>query len=252
MGTGRARRIFEIVVVVLGVGLGACRRATPGAGELPSILLFDGRGTSRDDVTAIERLLERERLSYAKADSEQVDEMSELELASYRLLIVPGGNFEKLGNGLAPSTPPRVRAAVEHGLGYLGVCAGAFWAGGSPYNGLNLTRGVRFPFYSLENQGTRKASVPISIAGADALEQYWEDGPALAGFGDVIAKYPDGTPAVVEAHVGQGWVILSGTHPEAPDSWREGLPFTTSGASDQAYAVRLIRAALNREVLPHY
>jgi glutamine amidotransferase-like uncharacterized protein len=33
---------------------------------------------------------------------------------------------------------------VQNGLNYLGVCAGAFFAGNSPTNGLNLTSGVKF------------------------------------------------------------------------------------------------------------
>jgi hypothetical protein len=41
------------------------------------------------------------------------------------------------------------RNTVRGGLSYLGICAGAFFAGASPYNGLNLTSGVRFPFYAL-------------------------------------------------------------------------------------------------------
>ena len=70
--------------------------------------------------------------------------MSESQLSVYRLLIVPGGNFEQIGNGLTSSTTANVRNAVRNGLNYLGICAGAFFAGNSPYNGLNLTSGVRF------------------------------------------------------------------------------------------------------------
>ena len=32
----------------------------------------------------------------------------------------------------------------------------------------------------------------------------------------MVGKYPDGTPAIVEGTFGNGWVILSGVHPEAP------------------------------------
>jgi hypothetical protein len=137
-------------------------------------------------------------------------------------------------------------------LNYLGICAGAFFAGDSPYNGLNLTSGVKFPFYALENQGICKAAVEIAIAGSPALTHYWKDGPQLTGWGNIVARYPDGTPAIVEGKVGDGWVILSGIHPEAPESWRGGLTFSTPASIDNAYAATLIRAALNRIRLEHY
>jgi glutamine amidotransferase-like uncharacterized protein len=68
----------------------------------------------------------------------------------------------------------------------------------------------------------------------------------------VVGKYPDGSPAIVQGTCGSGWVILAGVHPEAPAHWRRGLTFTTPASTDNDYAWTLIRAALNREMLPHY
>ncbi len=178
--------------------------------------------------------------------------MSESQLRGYRLLIVPGGNFEQIGKRLAPETSAKIRGAVQHGLNYLGICAGAFFGANSPYNGLNLTSGVRFGFYSAEHRGIRKTAVAITNADGSALDQYWEDGPQLTGWGAVIAKYPDGMPAIVEGASGHGWVILSGVHPEAPESWRRGMNFSTPASADHTYAATLVRAALNRTPLPHF
>jgi len=178
--------------------------------------------------------------------------MSPSQLRTYRLLIVPGGNFEQIGNGLTSGTTANVRNAVGGGLNYLGICAGAFFAGASPYNGLNLTSGVGFSFYAIEAQGIHKAAVDIAVAGSPALAHYWEDGPQLTGWGAVVAKYPDGTPAIVEGSFGDGWVILSGIHPEAPESWRRGMNFTTPASVATVYAGTVIRAALNRTRLEHY
>ena len=224
----------------------ACSRAAP------EILLFDGSGTSANDVAALEGVLRDHGLGYAKAGSRRLNDMSRRELDSFRLLIVPGGNFEQMGNGLTPGAAAKVHAAVRDGLSYLGICAGAFLAGRSPYNGLDLTEGVRFDFYALEDRGVRKAAVPIAVAGGATLDQYWEDGPELTGWGDAVARYPDGTPAVAQGAVGQGWVILSGTHPEAPESWRRGMTFSTPVLEDQTYAAELIRAALERTRLAHF
>lgn len=225
---------------------GACRpRKAP-------ILLFDGRGSSPGDVAAIESILDANRLEYATANSLQLNFLTASQIGEYRLLIVPGGNFESMGRRLTPAAAANIRTAVQGGLNYLGICAGAFFAGNSPYNGLNLTAGVRFPFYSAEFHGIRKTTVAIATAAGETLDQYWEDGPQLTGWGAVVAKYPDGTPAVTEGAFGSGWIVLSGVHPEATAEWRRGMTFTTPVAVDQTYAAALIQAALNRKALPHF
>ena len=220
--------------------------------ETAPILLFNGTGTSPNDVAAVETILSSNRLNYSTVNSSQLNEMGESQMQGYRLLIVPGGNFVDMGNSLTASTTANLRKSVQNGLNYLGICAGAFFAGNSPYNGLNLTSGVRFGFYSAENQGIRKTAVAITGVGQPPLDQYWEDGPELAGWGAVVGKYPDGSAAIVEGTFGRGWVILSGVHPEAPELWRRGMTFSTPASADNAYAGMLIRAALNREMLTHY
>ena len=224
----------------------------PAHGNVASTLLFNGTGTSAGDVAALEKILHSEHLDYSTVNSPQLNGMSESQIQEYHLLIVPGGDFERLGNSLALSTTANMRNAIYSGLNYLGFCAGAFFAGNSPYNGLNLTSGLRFGFYAAEARGIRKAVVAITAAGGQTLDQYWEDGPQLNGWGAVVGKYPDGTSAIVEGTFGNGWVILTGVHPEAPASWRRGMNFRTSVNIDNAYAATLIRAALNRELLPHY
>jgi glutamine amidotransferase-like uncharacterized protein len=216
------------------------------------ILLFTGTGTSPNDVTAVEGILNGNQLTYSTVTSSRLNQMSEAQIRRYRLLIVPGGDFVAIGNSLTPGATANIRRAVQSGLNYLGICAGGFFAGNSPYNGLNLTSGVRFGFYSAEAQGIHKTAVAIAAAGASTLEQYWEDGPQFTGWGTVVGKYPDGTPAIVEGTFGGGWVILSGVHPEAPAGWRRGMTFHTQAADDNAYAATLIRAALNRSTLAHY
>ncbi len=242
-------RLIGSCLALISASCGVHRSTPPGAAP---ILLFAGTGTSPGDVAAVKAILDRSGLGYAAVDSWQLNAMSESQIRGYRLLIVPGGNFIHIGKSLAPATSATIRSAVQNGLNYLGICAGAFFAGNTPYNGLNLTSGITFGFYAAETKGIRKAAVPITAPGASALDQYWEDGPQLAGWGDVVARYPDGTPAIVEGTFGSGWVILSGVHPEATEAWRRGMNFTTPASVDNAYAATLIQAALARTPLPHY
>ena len=232
--------------------LAAMACAPPASHAVPPILLFGGAGTSVNDVAAVETILKDKHLEYSTVNSRQLNHMSESQLVAYRLMIVPGGNFIDMGNSLERSTTANIHNAVQGGLNYLGICAGGFLAGHASYNSLNLTSGVRFNFYSDENRGIRKAVVAIIAVDTPTLEHYWEDGPQFTGWGTVVAKYPDGTAAIVEGTSGKGWVILTGVHPEAPEHWRRGLTFTTPASIDNAYAGKLIDAALHGTVLPHY
>lgn len=239
-------------VVAIAIVFTGCQTGDLRPADVAPILLFSGLGTSPGDVAALENILTRERLEYSTIGTRQLNGLTESEIRRYGLLIIPGGNFEAIGKSLTSAATANVRSAVQSGLDYLGICAGAFFAGNSPYNGLNLTSGARFGFYAAEARGIRKSTVAITDAGGQTLDQYWEDGPQLTGWGAVVARYPDGTPAVVEGMYGSGWVILSGVHPEAPADWRRGMDFRTPADTDSAYAAALIRAALHRESLPHF
>src|SRR3954454_1290873 len=245
---------YLFCLALFGLILFGCHRSTAvslTSIDAPPVLLFNGTGTSHNDVAAIETLLDKNRIAYSTANSAQLDEMSAARLREYRLGIIPGGDFTRIGTGIRKDTAAKLHDAVQHGVNYLGICGGAFFAGRSPYNGLNLTSGVQFHFYSAEARGVRKAAVPIAGAGTPALDQYWEDGPQLTGWGAVVGRYPDGTPAVVQGQSGEGWVILSGVHPEAPESWRQGMTFATPASLDNAYAVTLVDAAMRGTRLQH-
>jgi glutamine amidotransferase-like uncharacterized protein len=249
-GTGMGRKcIFIAVLAAASVSLPSSSARQTGS---EPILLFEGTGASPGSVSALRAVLEANHLTYTTVTSAELDRMDEAALQQHRLLIVPGGNFVDMGNGISRETVLRIRDAVHHGLNYLGVCAGAFLAGDSPYNGINLTTGVRFQFYSDEAKGIRKAAVAITSAEGTRLEHYWEDGPQLTGWGEVVARYPDGASAIAQGAVGSGWAVLTGVHPEAPEKWRYGMRFTTPARVDNEYAARLIRAALERERLPHF
>jgi glutamine amidotransferase-like uncharacterized protein len=238
----RLRRSIVLAVTLVA----ACARSEPA--QAP-ILLFTGTGTSPGDVVAVQAILSRAGLTYSTASSRQLNAMSESRLREYRLLIVPGGNFIDIGTHLTSDATANVRAAVRGGLNYLGICAGGFLAGDTGSNSLNLTSGAKFHFYAEEARGIRKAPVRITDALGRTLDQYWEDGPEFSGWGTVVARYPNGTPAVVEGESGRGWLVLAGVHPEAPQSWRRGMTFATPVDADNAYAATLINAALNRTSL---
>src|SRR3954470_8450370 len=97
------RHLFCLTLFAL--SLLGCNRAIPlTSGRASDVLLFNGTGTSRNDVVAIETLLEKSRISYSTADSAQLDAMSAARLRAYHLIIVPGGDFTRIGMSLKKDT----------------------------------------------------------------------------------------------------------------------------------------------------
>jgi glutamine amidotransferase-like uncharacterized protein len=122
-----------LFVLCLGLlSLSGCARRESNSGA--SILLFNGTGSSPNDVAAIARILRARGFEYATANSKQLNGMSESQLMAYRLIIVPGGNFIRMGNSLTPETTQRLQNSVEQGVNYFGICAGGLLAGKAKCN----------------------------------------------------------------------------------------------------------------------
>src|SRR5690349_14246234 len=96
--------LWILVLILIPIAFTAC---TPAPGSAP-ILLFNGTGTSANDVAAVETVLNGNHLKYSTANSSQLNRMSESQIREYRLLIVPGGNFVDIGNSLTSSTTANI------------------------------------------------------------------------------------------------------------------------------------------------
>jgi hypothetical protein len=261
VGAARGPRpLLLIASLIAYVTLTSCGSNAVSARSLPPaipaaepILLFTGTGTSSTDVAAVETVLAAIGQGYLTADSSQLNAMSEPQLAGYKLLIVPGGDSIVIGENLSPGTAANIRGAVaDYGTHYLGICAGAFFGGYSMYNGVDLTGGVPFDFYRDEFKGIHTEPVEITFPSGSPLDVYWQDGPQLSGWGQMVAKYPDGSPAVAEGMSGNGFVIFTGVHLEAPAGWRGSMNFTTPLSLDLAYAGTVVQAALSGTPLAHF
>jgi hypothetical protein len=77
----------------------------------------------------------------------------------------------------------------------------------------------------------------------------WWGGPSLPEWkGGVIARYTDNNqPAIAQTWSGNGLVILSGPHPEAPQNWRDKLGLSDSDGLDQDYAGQMLEAAAKQQ-----
>ncbi len=170
-----AIRNTTAILLLAILAIPACRSSQRT--DSPAVLLYNGEGTSKNDVRAIEKLIEECGFNCVSVGSVQLDGMSDRELSGYRLIVFPGGNYIEMGNGLTTDTTQRIRRAVSIGTNYLGVCAGGLLAGNANCNNFNLTNGVKFKFYEAVNRNVHKAVVSVVDANAHSIEHYWEDGP---------------------------------------------------------------------------
>src|ERR1700730_2318167 len=203
---GAWRRIILVsaatVVPITFVGCGSSAFSTPAASKAPTasmlaqtpsvppILLINGTGTLSADVSAWETILKNLKLSYATANSSEMNSMTETKLKTYKLLIVPGGNSATIGKYLTGTATANIHNAVQTGLHYLGICAGGFFGGYSIYNGLNLTSGVGFNVYHNGGKGTGLTAVEITDPNNTKRDQLWKDGPEFSRAGANLGHIP--------------------------------------------------------------
>jgi glutamine amidotransferase-like uncharacterized protein len=158
-------------------------------------------------------------------------------LSGVRLLFVPGGLAPFQWQAMGPQGLSELGRWVEGGGRLVGLCAGAYL----------VSREVRYlgqsyPYPLGLFDGTAEGPVkglaaypqvgPVSLTltrsgekrGLKAIEGAtlaYGGGPRfLGGTGvDVLARFPDGTPAVIARRRGRGEIVLSGAHVElAPGS----------------------------------
>lgn len=225
-------------------------------------LIYDGDSAAYGDPEAIASILDAHGISYKRASSDDINSMSIDELSQYGMIIWPGGYAGQMSSSLTPQARENIRTAVnQNGVGYVGICAGAFIAVSPPPTGNEegpkwglsiLPAADLLPYYYLEDDGTDDAMVQINFAVGNSRSLVWWGGPYLPEYPKgVIARYAKtNQPAIVQTWAGKGMVILSGPHPEAPQNWRDKLGLQDSDNLDQDIAWQLFQATLNQQFLP--
>lgn len=225
------------------------------------VLLFNGQGISTSDWQSFQSILKDMKLETQTVNSAQLEAMSVEDLKQYSLIIVPGGKASTISSGLSGAARVRVRQAVrDHGVSFLGICAGAWAAVGTQANTDNETSYGFLVIYGTHlanwwpngNSNAIADVVPVDFADGRTRQLVWYGGPATPEWvGGVVARYSDGKAAISQAYSGKGFVLLSGPHPEAPQGWRNTAGPDSDGL-DYDITKEMIIAALNRQPMIHY
>jgi glutamine amidotransferase-like uncharacterized protein len=238
---------------------GAPTSASAQRNYTTDVLVFTGSGTWATEVTNLENILNSHGATYDEVSSAQLDAMSVDQIAQYGLLIFPGGAGGTEAGSLSAQTHAHLREAVQsRGVSYIGFCAGSFIAqapapaaGQDVSYGLGVVNGPVLDYYYLENQGTDIAMTLLTFADGSTQDTLWYGGPVTPTTpGGVVAKYPDGNPAITELWSGNGFVILSGVHPTADQATLSALGMSSTDGTHQDTAWKLINAALHQAPLP--
>jgi glutamine amidotransferase-like uncharacterized protein len=225
------------------------------------VLIYSGEGSWGSEVESLEAILYSHGTTYQSVNASELDQLSLDQLSAYALIIFPGGDAPTVARNLSRETHARLRAAVQiSGISYLGFCAGA-WLAVSPAPapgqdvsyGLGVVDGpIQSPNY-LSKQGLEFAIVRAQFPGGRERELLWYGGPITPDLPNgVIAKYPDGTPAITQIHSGNGFVIVSGLHPTATGPILDVLGLSAPEAIAPDFAWALLDSAIRQKELPAF
>lgn len=162
--------------------------------------------------------------------------------------IQPGGGSSLASETMLPALKENIKRFVSLGGGYVGFCAGGFfateWIADRKIQGLGILPGTN-DLYPEEEDAV---IFPISWEGTRQI--YWEGGPyfippaqQLAAPYEIMATYPNAMIASVRSVFGSGRVYVTGLHPEAPPSWRDYYKIQDSDGLDYDLAVKMIQWA---------
>lgn len=229
-----------------------------GSARAADVLLYNGTGVSTSDWQNTEKIVRSQGWSYQLANAAQLNAMSLERIASFGMIIVPGGSGGTITSNLDTGTRLRIRQAVrEFGVGYVGFCAGAWVAVGPEAEtakiasyGLAVAKGSVLSLFMPGGSAPTAAMVDVSFADGSTRSLVWWGGPYTPEWsGGVVARYDTGAPAISQTFAGKGFVVISGPHPEAPQGWRSTAGNDSDGL-DYDVAIGMIDAALNKKPLP--
>ncbi len=172
------------------------------------------------------------------------------------LWVQPAGNAITVAEAMGAERLALLRNFVKNGGNYVGFCSGAFLADKNvddfgKVEGLGL---IEFP--SADYIPVKDDESPVMVwTNWDGHRRhiFFNGGatfnipPSKLRSVQIIATYEkDNMPATIEVIYGQGRVVLSGAHPEAPLVWKDRNDLKDEDGSDMDLAKKMVQRAMQK------
>jgi glutamine amidotransferase-like uncharacterized protein len=205
-------------------------------------------GVWQDGITAIKSMLTTKGFTYEEITYKDLNESTQNFSNLYKVILIPGGYAWWYNYWISNAGKTRIRNFIYGGGGYLGICAGAYFASdtivfdgvtygdNAGYNAygeltgydLNLFSGTgvgsiteiaKYPAYAMTtiNFQTENSVLKNYKQIPYTENMLYYGGPYFTGTGsaEILGTYNvNGYPAIVAFNYGSGRVVLSGPHPE--------------------------------------
>ncbi|MCY2988003.1 MAG: BPL-N domain-containing protein, partial [Planctomycetota bacterium] len=224
---------LELIDPSLDVDLLAGRGSAP---DKTWVALYDAGGTGGKGGTAVELVLARAGMQVVHLGP---DEIAAGTLSQFHLAIVPGGSGSREAKAMGEQGRRQMKQFVEHGGGYLGICAGAYLCTSGFEWGLKILKAKTVsPRWQ---RGAGMVKMELTSAGrrilgdrTGLLDVRYANGPVITRANDeslpdyeVLACFRtelsnNGTspgemlnsPAIATGKCGRGRVVFISPHPE--------------------------------------
>lgn len=172
------------------------------------------------------------------------------------LWVQPAGNAITVAETMGADRLALLREFVKNGGNYVGFCSGAFLADKNvddegKVKGLGLISFPSADYIPVEDDET-----PVMVWmnwNGERRHVFFNGGatfnipPSKRRSVRIIATYEkDDMPATIEVIYGQGRVVLSGAHPEAPLVWKDRWSLKDEDGTDMVLAKKMVQLAMQK------
>ena len=213
----------------------------------PKIAIYSGNGVWAESVTAGQEMFKWMGYTTEIVGAAYINGN---DLGDFHAIYIPGGDMFQYSRDISAAGKMKIRAFVNGGGAYIGICAGACFASKSviwredplPMEPLGLFKGtasgpaneiVPFPQYGMCRIDVAGHDHPITAGQPDRLWTLYYWGPVLVpdagASATVLGRYTAvSQPAMVAFEYGKGRVFIIGAHPEIEeDSDRDSVSFAS-------------------------
>ncbi len=160
--------------------------------------------------------------------------------ANVQLWVQPGGNAIELAQAISVPAQEEIKKFVYTGGSYLGLCAGGYFAAKEIDTGV---KGLGFLEGEVDDLTDEKNGMVVLALWFNKFRYlYIEEAPFFNPVGPIekpFAHYSNGKVAALETRFGQGRVVVTGPHPEAPTEWPEAFNVVDPDGNDFDLAIDL-------------